>query len=72
MSLMKCHKVIAFTISELLRENQKEWGGGGDGKITTTTKIMVKILFLSYVISGGVINSRFFKNNFIKSHRSNS
>ena len=35
-------------------------GGGGEGKITTPTTIMVKIILISYVISGGVINSRFF------------
>ena len=35
-------RVAAFTVSELLRENQ-QGGAGGGGKITSPTQISVKL-----------------------------
>ena len=49
--MLQNSRVIAFTVSELLRENQQDGGRGGGGKITptttTTTQIRIKGSFCS-------------------------
>ena len=50
--MLQNSRVIAFTVSELLRENQQDGGRGGGGKTiptttTTTTQIRIKGSFCS-------------------------
>ena len=42
--MLQNSRVTAFTVSELLRENQQ--GGGGGGKIPSPIKIRVKFLLI--------------------------
>ena len=39
-------RVTAFTVSELLRENQQGWGGGGAGEVTPHTHTQIPRLGL--------------------------